>query len=124
MFSIAALFSCGQLNAQVTNGIEGTVTDSTGALLPNVAVTITNNSTGVVSRATTSAVGTYTVIGLQPGQYSVAAEAAGFERSVQTDVTVEVARKSLVVFQLVPGATSATINAWPSLGHHGPIYRK
>lgn len=114
MFSIAALFSCGQLNAQVTNGIEGTVTDSTGALLPNVAVTITNNSTGVVSRATSSAVGTYTVIGLQPGQYSVAAEAAGFERSVQTDVTVEVARKSLVVFQLVPGATSATINVTAS----------
>jgi hypothetical protein len=114
MLSGAMLFSAGRLSAQVATGISGTVTDTTGALMPHVAVTVTNSATGVVSLATTSSVGTFTVIGLKPGNYSVAAEAAGFKRSVQTDVTVEVATTSTVTLQMVPGATDATVSVTAS----------
>ncbi len=114
MLSGAMLFYAGRLSAQVATGISGTVTDTTGALMPHVAVTVTNSATGVVSLATTSSVGTFTVIGLKPGNYSVAAEAAGFKRSVQTDVTVEVATTSTVTLQMVPGATDATVSVTAS----------
>ena len=113
-FSIAALFPSGRLCAQAVTAISGTVMDSTGAVMPNVAVTITNNTTNVVSQATTSSVGTFTVIGLEPGHYSVAVEATGFKRSVQNDVTVEVAKTSTVDFQMVPGATDATVSVTAS----------
>ena len=114
MLFVAMLFSAGRLDAQVVTAISGTVTDATGALMPHVSVTVTNTATGVVSLATTSSVGTFTVVGLKPGPYSVAAEATGFKKSVQTDVTVEVATTSTVVLQMVPGATDATVSVTAS----------
>src|ERR1700733_6909317 len=68
---LAASFSSGRLCAQAVTGISGTVVDSSGAVMPNVAVTITNDTTNVVSQATTSSVGTFTVVGLKPGPYTV-----------------------------------------------------
>ena len=106
----ALLFSGGQLNAQVENGVTGTVMDASGAVMPGVTVTVVNNATGVSSHSTTSSVGVFRIIGLEPGKYSVAVEAAGFKRSVQTDVTVEVAKTSTVDFQMVPGATDTTVS--------------
>lgn len=114
VFSIAAVFSSGRLCAQAVTGISGTVIDTTGAVMPNVTVTITNNTTNIVSQTTTSSIGTFTVIGLKPGPYSVTAEATGFKRSVQNDVTIEVATTSTVVLQMVPGATDATVSVTAS----------
>src|SRR5277367_6571285 len=90
VFFLATLFSSGQLCAQAVTGISGTVVGSSGAVMPNVAVTITNDTTNVVSQAITSSVGTFKVVGLKPGPYTVAAEATGFKKSVQNGVTVEV----------------------------------
>ncbi len=110
IFSSFLLLSAGRLNAQVTNGINGTVTDANGAIIAGANVTVTDNATGVSSRATTSSAGTFIVIGLNPGHYSVKVESPGFKTSVQTNVTVEVAKMSALSFQMVPGATSATVN--------------
>lgn len=108
-----AFLSIGPLQAQVENGITGTVTDPTGALITGASLTLTNTATGVVAHAITSSVGTYNVVGLLPGHYSVAVEAAGFRRSLELDVIVEVARMSTVDFKMVPGAatTSVTVAA-------------
>jgi hypothetical protein len=66
--------------AQVsTSRIEGTVTDKSGAVVANVAVKVTNESTGVSYDVKTSTSGTYTVPSLVPGQYSVTVTSAGFE---------------------------------------------
>src|ERR1700722_1163096 len=110
VLSLAALLSSGRLGAQALTGISGTGVDSSGAVMPNVAVTITNDTTNVVSQATPSSVGTFTVVGLKPGPYTVAAEATGFKKSVQNGVTGEVATTSTVVLQMVPGATDATVS--------------
>jgi hypothetical protein len=99
-----------RLCAQVENGIAGTVVDSSGAVIPNAALTILNGATGVSVHTITNSVGTYKVIGLAPGHYSIAVEAQGFKKSVQTNVTVEVAKTSTVDFSLVPGSASATVN--------------
>ncbi len=112
--SIAVLFASGRLNAQVQNGISGTVVDSTGALMAGADVTVQNISTGILATTKTSSVGTFKVVGLTPGVYSVAVETTGFKRLVQTDVTVEVAKTSTVDFRMVPGATSAVVNVTAS----------
>ncbi len=66
--------------AQVsTSRIEGTVTDKSGAVVPNVAVKVTNEGTGVSYDVKTSTSGTYTVPSLVPGQYSITVTSAGFE---------------------------------------------
>jgi uncharacterized protein (DUF2141 family) len=111
---VAMLLPIPQAHAQTQNGINGTVTDSSQAVVAGANVTITNRATGVVSQAVTSSAGTFTVIGLIPGDYAVAADAPGF-RKVETTVVVEVARISNVKLTLTPGATSETVKVEGSL---------
>ncbi len=108
MVCVAALFSGTPSNAQVQNGINGTVTDPSGAVVSGAQVTATNIATGVVASAVTSSVGSFTIIGLIPGDYSVAVEAAGFKTD-KTDLTVEVAKMSTANFHLLAGATTETV---------------
>lgn len=105
---LLALFT-GPLRAQVQSGINGTVSDSTGAVIRNATVKITGTSTGVTSNATTSSAGTYTVIGLTPGSYSVAIDARGFN-TFQTSVVVEIAKMSTVNATLTPGSATEVVN--------------
>jgi hypothetical protein len=94
--------------AQVQTGITGTVTDPTGAVIQRARVTLTNNSTGVVSNATTSSAGTFTVFGLLPSTYSVVANASGFKK-VQTSAVVDVAKISTVNITMSPGTATETV---------------
>ncbi len=72
-------------------------------------VTITNNSTGVVTDAVTSTAGTFNAVSLLPGEYSVVVDAAGFRKS-QTSVLVEIAKMSSITVTLQPGAASETVS--------------
>ncbi len=107
-FSIVVFFSGVRLNAQVENGINGTVMDSSGAVIVGAHITVTNVASGAVYRATTSSAGTFTVVGLQPGDHTVTVEAPEF-KTVDTVLTVEVAKMSTVSFHLQPGATTETV---------------
>src|SRR6202047_4293294 len=69
--------------AQLTNGnVIGTVTDTSGALIPGAKVTLTNTGTHVAASTTTSGTGDYTFNLLNPGQYTVTIEAIGFKKLV------------------------------------------
>lgn len=72
----------GQVNATV----EGTVSDSSGAIMPNVVVTAKNDNTGVTTTATTNGAGAYTFASLQPGSYSVSAANSGFQNETYKNV--------------------------------------
>jgi len=67
-------------HAQANAGITGTVTDASGAVVPNAKVTVTNQDTSVATHLITSGAGTYAVRGLNPGHYTVAVEATGFRK--------------------------------------------
>jgi hypothetical protein len=69
---------------------------------------VSNDATDVTAKATTSSAGTFTLVGLNPGKYSVTVEAAAF-KTVQTNLTVEVAKMSTVSIQMSPGATTETV---------------
>jgi Carboxypeptidase regulatory-like domain len=90
-----------------TGGIAGTVSDATGAVVPNAKVTITG-STGQTIRAATGGSGLYTSAGLVPGAYKVRVEAKGFKTAELTldvkvnttsngNITLELGQESTVV---------------------------
>ncbi len=96
--------------AQVDRGtITGTVTDQSGAVVPGVAITITNVATGVSNNATTSAAGVYVVPLLPPGKYRLAAEKEGFKKFTQTDIQVTVGDITRADVGLSVGAKTETV---------------
>jgi hypothetical protein len=112
-FSLGALFSTffiGSADGQALQGINGTVTDATGATVPNATVTATNDETSVSKTSVTSSAGTYQFNDLIPGTYTVKVEAPGFERSIHSGVGVSVARIATVNATLQPGRTEQTVN--------------
>ena len=81
--AIAACLAAGPsgqtARAQSTYGsIVGTATDATGASIPNVEVTVTNEETGVAQAWTTNELGSYAFTNLFPGSYAIRATASGF----------------------------------------------
>ena len=103
------LLVCGQLFAQGGNGsISGTVTDPSGAVVPNTAVTAKNVATGVVSHATANNGGVYNFPTLQPGPYQITGEATGFQKAVYNDVQLSIESQLTINFQLqVQSSTEA-----------------
>src|SRR4029453_14892502 len=83
---------CAPVLAQVqtTTGITGTVTDSSGALLPGVEGVATDQDTGTVRRTISNDAGHYVFQSLKPGTYSISASLAGFKTAVVKDREVQV----------------------------------
>lgn len=69
---------------EIMASISGQVTDSTGAVLQNAAVSIVNDETKAERKTTTGEDGTYTITNLVPGTYTLTVEVANFKRYVQT----------------------------------------
>jgi carboxypeptidase family protein len=77
--------------AQDNATINGTVQDSSGALVPNVQITLTNPATGQVREAVSNAAGAYRFANVGVGTYTLAAAAQGFQKYSKTDIVVNVA---------------------------------
>ncbi|MCU1307210.1 MAG: Cna domain protein [Acidobacteriaceae bacterium] len=74
--------------AQFRAGIQGTVQDTTGAVVPGASITATNQETGQVQKTVAGSTGFYRVLGLAPGKYTLTVEAKGFTKSISNDVSV------------------------------------
>jgi Carboxypeptidase regulatory-like domain/TonB dependent receptor len=106
----ACLFAVPLAIAQSTTAdITGTVTDGSGAILPNAKVTLTNLGTGEVRNAKTTAAGDYTFTLLNPGSYSVKVESDGFKTFVVPAVTLAASDRAREDARLETGATSETV---------------
>ena len=100
----------GKASAQATTGsITGQVTDSTGAVIPNVAVTAIEVNKGVEFHGRTNTVGEYTILNVTPGMYKVTVTASGFQTGVALNVDLVIDQKQLLNFQLKPGASTTTV---------------
>ena len=75
-------------HAQYRAGIQGTVTDPSGAVISGAKVAVTNQETGKTTEVTSSEVGFYSVTNIPPGPYTVSAEAPGFKKQVVNDTVV------------------------------------
>jgi hypothetical protein len=106
-----ALWCAGLANAQQgTGAITGTVTDTSGAVIPDVTVTITNTLTGAVARKLqTNASGFYDAEALLVGTYQVVVEKTGFQRTVRSGIILNLADRLAVNFTLKLGTVSQTV---------------
>src|SRR4051794_14610444 len=75
---------------QTTATIVGTVTDPSGAVVPNVSITVKSEGTGLTRKTLASQSGNFAVPLLPVGVYSVTAEAAGFKRKTVTGIVLQV----------------------------------
>jgi hypothetical protein len=108
LFFAISFVSLAAFAQKITGDISGTVTDSTGAVLPNVTLTVLNTDTGISRTATSSTSGNYRVPDLAIGNYKVTATAQGFKTLVQT-VAVQAGGVSHADFKLPVGTTSETV---------------
>jgi hypothetical protein len=92
-----------------TGGIEGTVSDPQGAVVPNATVTIRNTATNATRTVSTGDDGHYKASSLPPGAYEVKVTAQGFKSQLATGVTVEVGRTTPLDVKLEIGGSSETV---------------
>jgi len=92
MFAVLCTLGLGNAHAQATNSgdIRGTVTDSTGALLPGVTVIVTNNDTGITNTYTTNGAGLYDTSSIVIGNYRVTFAKDGFASFERSSVSLQV----------------------------------
>lgn len=94
---------------QSTGTLSGFVTDQTGAIVPNASVTAVLVEQQVQRSVQAGADGSYLFTALLPGEYTVAAEARGFQRIVQTGVQVTVNQNARVDISLRVGQTTESV---------------
>jgi Carboxypeptidase regulatory-like domain len=108
MFSVALLLvssAWAQENAVIT----GTVSDPTGAVVPNAEITLTNPATGQVRKTTTNTSGVYVFNSLGVGQFSLTATAPGFHKIVINNIVVNVAQSLKEDVTLTVGSEGQTV---------------
>ena len=107
IMTTAAAVSSAQTAA--TGNIEGQVTDTTGAVLPGLTVSVRNVGTNATRETVTDANGRYRAASLQPGQYEVSASLSGFDVRPVTNVDVLVGQTAPVDLRMHPRGIDETI---------------
>ncbi len=104
------------LHAQVVGGsIGGTVTDPSGALVPNAHVVLRNDETGTQRALTTSASGGFVASSLAVGSYTVSVDATGFAHAIRKGVTLTIGQSlNLSLALTLSGTESVNVQSAPT----------
>ena len=107
----AAIFFSGETGRaqSFTASLFGTVTDSTGAGVPNASIVAINVATNTRNEAKSDASGKYSLPGLTPGQYTVEATASGFKKFVQSNIELAVQQQAKVDLPLQVGELTESV---------------
>lgn len=105
--SLCASQLSGQASYQAQ--IRGTVTDATGAVLPNATITITEASTNLSQTTKADKFGAYVLRALRPSTYTVKVEAPGFQAVEEKNVVLAVDQATSLNFSLHPASTSTEV---------------
>src|SRR5262249_26236816 len=92
-----------------TGAINGVATDETGAAIPDVHITVTNDATALRREITTGAEGTFTVPALPEGRYTLRAEREGFAAHDVSGIIVKANEQVTVQVQLKVAAVSEAV---------------
>jgi hypothetical protein len=90
--------------------VVGTVTDPSGATIPNVSITLTHRETGVARHVMTNEAGQYVIPDIRIGHIDVRAEMSGFKAVDQKDIVLQVGERARVDFKLEIGSTQESVN--------------
>ncbi len=110
LLPVSVLLWTARADAQAVFGsIVGTVTDPTGAVIPNATVTVTDVSKNVSQTVQTNGSGNFTVSRLVPDPYVVKATSKGFQSAQSQNIAVYANQAQQVNLKLQPGAASQTV---------------
>ena len=107
--SILTMLLCATLALAQTGSIQGTVTDSAGAVVSGAEITVRNLGSNAVRTATSGGTGAYSIPSLAAGAYEVTVKMASFKTFHATDVQLTVAQVLSVNVQLEPGAVTEEV---------------
>jgi hypothetical protein len=113
---LAGLTVAARAQSGTSSAISGTVADSSGALLPNAAVTATETNTKAVRSGITDANGHYLFSQVNPGTYQVTVLASGFAAASSEPTPVELGRNVALNFSLHPASSSQTVEVTAQQG--------
>lgn len=97
------------IGQRITGSIDGRVTDPSGAVLPGVEITVTNDATQQSRTTITNETGLYSVPLLPSGAYTVRISLPGFKTEVRRGIQVEVDRNARVDAQLEVGNVTESV---------------
>ncbi|HEX5873347.1 MAG TPA: TonB-dependent receptor [Pyrinomonadaceae bacterium] len=116
-FSLSRITMCGlvvlcsmiTVQAQFRAGIQGTISDSNGALVPEAKIVLKHAETGKIQETQSSEEGFYRIVGLAPGKYSLTVEKTGYKTSLSETVTVAAESVQGLDVILETGEITATV---------------
>lgn len=109
IFALVLVFPASVAAQTTTADVIGTVTDATGKVIPNAAVTVANVGTNLSRATNTNESGEYSVTELQPGVYTITIEATGFSKIVVTNVELNVGTRRTENIELKAGQVTETV---------------
>ena len=116
ILALVAIFLSVSSQAQDATGrITGTLSDATGAVIPEVVVTVTNTATQVSREATSDHDGFYQVLALPIGSYRVTAARQGFRTVVSSEYKLQINQALRVDIKMDVGSASEKVDVGASL---------
>jgi len=116
ILALVAIFLSVSSQAQDATGrITGTLSDATGAVIPEVVVTVTNTATQVSREATSDHDGFYQVLALSIGSYRVTAARQGFRTVVSSEYKLQINQALRVDIKMDVGSASEKVDVGASL---------
>lgn len=111
LFCVLAM-SMTAMKAQTVDSqqISGTITDASGAAVPDAEVSVTNSATGLTKKVASDASGNYVVLDIPIGSYNVRASAKGFKAALVQGVQVDVGSKPSIPLTLLIGERDETVS--------------
>jgi len=112
VFFAVTILCVNQLFAQgsVTGRVGGTITDVSGAAVPEVAISLRNSGTNQTRTTVTTNLGTYEFLDVPIGRYTISAQRSGFARITSSEIEVTVQTASIVNLSLQVGNAQEVVN--------------
>ncbi len=107
---LVTLLACAIAMGQSTSSLRGVVKDTSGAVVPDSAVTLTDSSTGTVRKVLSNGTGEYQLLQVPPGTYALTVEKPGFSVLTKTDIALAVNVPATFDVVLEVGAAGSTLN--------------
>ena len=107
---MVVLLAAANVWAQATAQINGTVADSSGAVLPGVTVIAIQTETGFRRESVTDETGSYALLNLPTGPYRIEATLSGFRTFSQTGVVLQVGSNPVIPVKMELGSLEETIS--------------
>jgi hypothetical protein len=107
--SLSALLALSASAQTITGAFTGTLTDQSGAVVPNAKVTATNVGTNVTYTAQSNDAGVYNLLFLPVGSYNLAAEVTGFKKATAGPFGLQVNQTARIDFKLEVGETTQSV---------------